>query len=210
MSDNLSSSFLPWGLDRRRLLQTTVALLAGISLGRSALASAGNVISLRGEASAETAGQRRALSVGAGVDVGDLVSTGAESRLALDLGNRTTLRLGANTRIKIDRFMIGAGGDFELMDGVIMYEHKGSKPQPSQFRSPYGLIAVRGTRFYAGPSKGVFGVLVGSGQVEVTAGGQTVVVGPQYGTDIATPGAAPTAPGEWKYPRVKAMIDSVK
>ena len=47
---------------------------------------------------------------------------------------------------------------------------------PINIRSPFGLISVRGTRLFAGPSKGVFGVFVVNGAVTVAAAGKTVTV----------------------------------
>jgi hypothetical protein len=51
-------------------------------------------------------------------------------------------------------------------------------------RSPYGLMAVRGTTFFAGPSNDVFGVFVARGVVAVTGGGRTVVLRLGLGTNI--------------------------
>ena len=54
-------------------------------------------------------------------------------------------------------------------------------------RSPFALIAVRGTLFFAGPSNGVFGVFVGRGFVEVTGGDRTVVIRPGLAPTLPTP-----------------------
>lgn len=173
--------------------------------------AAGAVETVKGEASA-TAGERsRNLEPKSSVFVGETVATAARSRVHMRLGKRTTLRLGEQTRIKIDRYIVDAGGEIELGQGAIMFERKGPKSSdPLTIRSEYGLIAVRGTRFYAGPSRGKFGVLVGTGKVAVTSGGKTVVVGPQQGTDIAQPGAQPSDPALWGYERVREMKKSVR
>ena len=72
------------------------------------------------------------------------------------------------------------------------------------------LIAIRGTRVFAGPSNGVFGVFVARGSVDVTAAGKTVTLGRGFGTNIAKPGDEPTAPAAWKPPRIKAAFASVQ
>ena len=51
-----------------------------------------------------------------------------------------------------------------------------SRPVAVKIRSSYGLIAVRGTKFFAGPSNGVFGVFVDHGTVTVSGGGSEVVL----------------------------------
>jgi ferric-dicitrate binding protein FerR (iron transport regulator) len=187
------------------------AYLGGVSMRpAAALSAAGKVAAVRGAAAAEVEGQSRNLNPGSDVYVGDLVSTAGESRLGLRLGERTSLRLGANTRLKIDRYLVDAGGDFELTDGAILFEGRSRAGAADlNFRSAYGLIAVRGTRFFAGPSKGVFGVFVREGRLEVSAASQTVVLRDRQGTDIAKPGEPPSPPALWKPPRIKAAMESV-
>src|SRR5262249_7773399 len=136
--------------------------------------------------------------------------TGDGARLRLRLGRRTTLRLGERTQIKIDRYLVDAGGNIDLLEGAILFERAG-KPAATElkFKSPYGLIAVRGTRFFAGPSRGVFGVFVEAGKVEVMSAGSRVILGPRQGTDIRQMGAPPTNPAFWKRPRIREALASV-
>jgi ferric-dicitrate binding protein FerR (iron transport regulator) len=197
-------------IDRRDLLRLAAGGLSGLYIGAAkASSAAGRVEAVRGEASAETDGQLRMLRVAENIFVNDLVATGLNSRLALRLGRRTTLRLGATCKLKIDRYMVEAGGDFDLIDGAILFEDVGKTPAPFEVRSTYGLIAVRGTRFFAGPSQGVFGVFVGTGRVEVTAANETVVLGPREGTNIVAPGSPPTQPAFWRRPRIRQALISV-
>jgi ferric-dicitrate binding protein FerR (iron transport regulator) len=199
-------------MDRRDLLRLAVGGLSALYTDTAAPASAaGQVESMRGEASAETEGKLRALRVAESIYINDLVATGTNSRLALRLGKQATVRLGATSKLKIDRYMIDAGGEFELIDGAILFETSGGASASSgvEFRSVYGLIAVRGTRFFAGPSQGAFGVFVAAGRVAVTAANETVVLDPRQGTDIAAPGSPPTKPALWKPPRIRAALVSV-
>lgn len=168
--------------------------------------AAGAVDDLKGEAKAEQSGNNRSLAPQAPVFIGDLLSTGQRSRLVLKLAGKTTVKLGAETRLRLDKWVAEAGGELDLMGGTMFFERSGP-PAPSgiQIRNAYGLIAVRGTRFYAGPSRGAFGILVGHGRVEVTAAGKTVVLGPQQGTDIASIGAPPSAPRSWPTARVREL-----
>jgi ferric-dicitrate binding protein FerR (iron transport regulator) len=71
------------------------------------------------------------------------------------------------------------------------------------------LIAVRGTRFFAGPSNGVFGVFVERGSVTVAAAARQVLLRAGQGTDIHHPGAAPTPAAKWGRPRIDAAFGSV-
>jgi ferric-dicitrate binding protein FerR (iron transport regulator) len=98
---------------------------------------------------------------------------------------------------------------FTLEAGAVLFDRPSGKPAPVQIRSPFGLIAVRGTRFFAGPSAGVFGVFVQRGSVTVTAAGREVVLLMGQGTDISHPGDKPTTARRWRDPRIREAFESV-
>jgi hypothetical protein len=77
-------------------------------------------------------------------------------------------------------------------------------------RSPFGLIAVRGTRFFAGPSDDVFGVFVARGVVTVVGQYTAVEVREGLGTDIVRPGAEPTPPHPWGAARIERALALVQ
>jgi hypothetical protein len=171
---------------------------------------AGEVQSARGECYAVTAATRRSLTPAAAVFIGDAVGTGVQSALALRLGEATNLRLGPEARLRIDRFIVNAGGTLVLERGAMLYEHDPKAPgNETNILSPFGLIAVRGTRLWGGPSNGVFGVFVQEGAVTVTGRQKTVLVVSGLGTDIAYPGAEPSMPHPWGAARIKSALDSV-
>lgn len=196
------------------------SLLRWLGLGLVALSArpqlsfarelAGSVEEIKGEAFAEAEKERRKLENAAPLYIADDVTTGSASRLALHLGKDTTVRLGELAHLTIDRFIENAGGELTLASGPLLFNRQeGAQPRPLKIRSSYGLIAVRGTRFFAGPSNGVFGVFVERGSVVVSAAGQEVTLGRGEGTNIAHPGDAPTPPSPWKQPRIDAAMASV-
>ena len=201
-------------IDRRRLLQATSLLgvaclpLAALSQApASSLPPAGLVTDLRGDAMAELKEARRRLSADGPVFVGDRVETGDGARAGFRLGRATELRLGEKTRMTIDRFVIDAGGTITLGAGALLVDKPpGSETGRIRVRSAYGLIAVRGTRFFAGPSNGVFGVFVARGEVAVRAGGREVVLTSGEGTDIASRGAPPTPARAWGETRIRDAL----
>jgi hypothetical protein len=197
------------GSKRRATLCGLVALLATPTRRVWAAASvrAGEVQASRGECFARTVSARRALAPDDAVFVGDSVGTGIDSSLALLLGTATKVRLGAEAQLRIDRFIVNAGGVLNLDRGAILYDHDAKDgPDNLAVRSPFGLIAVRGTRFFAGPSKGVFGVFVESGAVIVVGPSTAVRLAPGQGTNLAAPGAEPTPPSVWAPARVAAAM----
>lgn len=169
---------------------------------------AGRVDEAIGLVTAEGKGSPRPLAPQAAVFVGDTVATGNASKLGMRLGQETLLRLGELARIKIDRFLVNAGGTIQLNAGPMLLDKPKTAP-PISIRSPFGLISVRGTRIFAGPSRGVFGVFVVTGAVTVTGGGRRVRVEQGFGTDIARPGGAPTTPTRWGDERIRLALASV-
>ncbi len=173
----------------------------------NAAEAAGEVETVRGECYAEAATGRRLLAPGAAVLVGDTVSTGVLSALAMRLGLGTKVRLGPETQLRIDRFAMNADGILVLERGAMLYDHdESSGPSDVTVRSPFGLIAVRDTRFFAGPSNDVFGVFVVRGAATVVGVQTFVVVTSGRGTNISYPGTEPSAPTEWGAARIAAAM----
>ena len=178
---------------RRRLLwRGTLALPFILALKPArAVERVGSVEEVTGEAFAELESVRRTLDRAAPVFLSEEVVTGVASRLGMRLGRNTTVRLGERARLKIDRFIVDAGGEMTLSSGPMLFEGEPFRAG-LQIRSPFALIAVRGTRFFAGPSNDRFGVFVARGSVRVTSAGQQVILRQGEGTDIASPGAPAT------------------
>ena len=196
--------------NRRWLFRHGVLALSFILALRPARAveRVGSVEDVTGEAFGELEAARRTLDRAAPVFLSEEVVTGVASRLGMRLGGSTTVRLGEQARLKIDRFLVEAGGEMTLRSGPMLFD---GRPRRGgvQIRSPYALIAVRGTRFFAGPSNDRFGVFVARGLVTVTSAGQQVSLREGEGTDIASPGAAPTPVKRWGPERIRAALASV-
>jgi hypothetical protein len=193
-------------MERRALLAGLLAL-GGAAAARAA-ERAGEVQNSRGECYAQRAAERRALGPDAPVFVGDAVATGAQSALGMHLGEATEVRLGADSHLRIDRYIVNAGGVLVLERGAMLYDHAAGGSDLA-LRTPYGLLAVRGTRFFAGPSNGVFGVFVERGAVTVVGVNTAVLVSDGQGTDIARPGDEPTIPHPWGAARIASAMASV-
>lgn len=132
--------------------------------------------------------------------------TGVASRLGIRLGRNTTVNLGDLARLKIDRYLVDAGGEMTLSSGPLLFDgHRAGV----KVLSPFALIAVRGPRFFAGPSNDRFGVFVERGSVMVAAAGQQVTLREGEGTDIVSPGTPPTPVKRWGPERIRAALASV-
>jgi ferric-dicitrate binding protein FerR (iron transport regulator) len=195
---------------RRWLLYQGALVLPFILGGVPARAAerVGSVEEVKGEVFAELDAVRRTLDRAASIFLGDEVATGVASRLGMRLGRDTRIRLGEQARLKIDRFLVDAGGEMTLRSGPLLFDRP-PRRAGVQIRSPFALIAVRGTRFFAGPSNDRFGVFVARGSVAVTAAGQQVILREGEGTDIVSPGTPPTPVKRWGPERIRAALASV-
>jgi hypothetical protein len=88
---------------------------------------AGTIDTLHGNAFAEGAIPRRALHPAAEVFVNDLVETEINSGLTMHLGKATFVKLGALAKFRIDKFVVDAGGIFELEQGPMLMDRDDSQ-----------------------------------------------------------------------------------
>ena len=197
--------------NRRWLLRHGAPALPFIlaDIPASAAERVGSVEDVKGEAFAELDAARRTLDPAAPVFLGDEVATGIASRLGMRLGGDTIVRLGEQARLKIDRFLVDAGGDMTLRSGPLLFDRPPGRAPAAVIRSPFALIAVRGTRFFAGPSNGRFSVFVARGSVAVISAGQQVILREGEGTDFVSPGPPPAPVNRWGSERIRAALASV-
>lgn len=172
-------------------------------------AQVGDVRSAVGSVFAQLA-DARPLKAGAGVLLGDLVWTNSASRAELAMVGGSNVFLGANAKLKVDRFVAESGGRLVLGDGALVFDRDEALPKTDiEVQSVFGLIGVRGTRFFAGPNRGAFAVFCERGEVQVRAGGRKRVLKPGDGIDIAAPGAAPSKVKQWGKARIDEAFASV-
>ena len=197
----------------RRTVLTGMALLglgAKKAAGAVEQSEAGSVLAANGVATGEIAGARRPLAAGAPVFIRETLATGDEARLAVRLGAATQLSLGERTRIRIDRFLVDRGGELVLGRGAFLFERPSEPPAgPLEVKTPFGLIVARGTKFFAGPVDGTFGVYVEHGVVSVRTRKGSVMLGEGLGTKVRSIDDAPTEAKVWTPTSVFEAMASV-
>lgn len=195
-------------ISRRRLLMLAPGLLLPVPV--QAQDFIGEAARVRGTVVARQIAEMRNLSAGAGLMLKDSVETETESFATLELAGRTTVHLGSRARLLIDRFVADAGGVLELGEGALLLDRAEDLPKLDiSIRSAFGRIAVRGTRFFAGPSRDVFGVFVARGAVDVEAAGVQRRLEAGQGVDIPEPGAPPGEVRNWGQARIDEALASV-
>lgn len=144
---------------------------------------------------------------------GDTVRTDLRSLAELMLAQATRISLGPNSEFRIDSFTANLGGRISLGGAMVLDRPEDLPPIDLTVRSAFARIGVRGTRFFAGPSKGVFAVFVARGSVEVSTRtwlGETVrILKPGEGVDIPRAGGRPGPVVRWGQARVDAAFASV-
>lgn len=113
--------------------------------------------------------------------------------------------MGPQTMLTIDQYTAEAGGELVLGDGALLFDREEGAPKnPVQLSTAFGLIAVRGTRFFAGPSNGKFGVFVERGEVRLLAASRWRF-SPGWGSDAGNP-VRPCSCLRWKQARIDAAM----
>jgi hypothetical protein len=198
-------------MSRHRLFKAALVAAFGIVSAAHAQDKAGAVDSVFGIARAALPQTERSLAAGDNVFLGETVVTAAQSRMSLQLGAVTRIKLGENVRLRIDRYLVGTGGTLTLGQGAMLFDRPaGSPPEALRIRGDFGVIAVRGTRFFVGPSQGKLAVFVDHGKVTVTSGGATVALGAGEGTEIARRGAKPEPVRIWSVSRINDALGLVR
>jgi hypothetical protein len=197
------------GWRKRVYLLGLACFLATPLTAKPAPVDAGLVEEVSGSATASGAGGARRLAARDDVYVDDDVATAALSRARLALGHDTIVRLGENTNLRIVSYLLDAGGVLNIGRGAVLLDKSPSKGA-TRLTGAFGLIVVRGTRVFAGPSNGVIGVFVAHGAVALTSGGRTVILHDGEGADVAASGSKPTRPKIWGAARVQAALASVE
>ena len=185
----------------------------GLALAGPVLADApprvGEVEALDGTAFARRGGVLR-LARASAILLDDRVWTEARSRMTLFLSGGNRVHLGPSALLTVDRYVADAGGELTLEVGALIFDRPEAISRTDiEIRSVFGLIGVRGTRFFAGPSRGRFGLFVERGQVVFIAAGVRRRLGPGDGIDVARPGAPPSEVRRWSRDRIIEAYASV-
>ena len=165
--------------------------------------AAGVVSRVQGAALAVKNAVPRILAAGDPVGIGDVLSTGVDSRLEIVLADDTVFTLGAEASFVVVDYTFGRGGEnnrvLRVLEGAFLVA-TGATGQQDQFvvETTVATIGIRGTTFWGGPLDGEFQIMVvdGVGIIVSNAGGQ-VTLGPGNGTRIPAGGGAPTDPAVW-------------
>ena len=115
-------------------------------------------------------------AVGTSVRMNDRLRTGANARLQVTFNDQSSLTLGENANVVIDRFVFNpqkSSADVVLSATQGAFRFAGGKIEQMKHKNvvvntPHAALAVRGTHFWAGTVNGKYGVLLLKGKVRVS------------------------------------------
>ncbi|MGB8813581.1 MAG: FecR domain-containing protein [Paracoccaceae bacterium] len=140
---------------------------------------------------------------------GDRVKTMKHSFAELQLFTQTQINLGPDSSFAIDRFVADLGGVITIGGAMAFDRPEGLPPLDLTLRSAFAQIGVRGTRFFAGRSKGVYSVFVDRGSVQISAGGRVRRLQAGDGIEVPVAGDDPGPVVKWGAARIAAAFASV-
>lgn len=168
-----------------------LGLVSGLYPGAAAAQTVGKVTKVQKQAQV---GSRTAV-VGTPVRMNDKLRTGAGARMQVTFRDGTTLTLGENARVGIDRYVYNPAkstgamalsqskGALRLATGKL----RNMKKKDVTVATPVAALAVRGTDFWSGPIDGHYGAYLVKGKVSVrNRHGGVMLSKPGQGTDIRT------------------------
>ncbi|MFD0987288.1 FecR family protein [Methyloligella solikamskensis] len=146
----------------------------------------------------------------------DTLRTGSDSRLQVEFVDNSMLVLGASAELLVDKYVYEASAEsgsavLQAAQGALRFVSGRLEPKGEiSIDLPVAHIALRGTELWAGPSRGVTGILLIKGRVEVSnEAGSVILSEPGQGTNIESANVAPTAPSVWPEARVEEALSTV-
>lgn len=195
-----------------------LCLMACLAAGSAwAIELAGSVIRLQGSALATGGtGFSRPLQEGSTLLVGDRVSTGPGSRLALRMTDGGQLTLGSASSITIDTWDASpteGRATLGLVEGVVLATSGAIArlgPDRMVINTPVAVLGVRGTEVWVQSLEARLAVAMFSGTgVSVTTGDRTVeLTQPDSGVDVVAGEPLPD-PKPWGAPRLEQARQDV-
>jgi hypothetical protein len=191
-------------IQRFAFLALALLILGSIEL-RAAEPTVGMVTRVENEATINSGGASTTALVGTVLRLKDELRTGIDARLQVTFRDSTTLTLGENATVVIDRYVFDPDqsigeASINAAKGAIRFatgRMKSLNTKDISVSTSVATLGVRGTDFWTGPSpfKGLYGVLVVVPEVLVRNGGGSVPLSAaNQWTEIVSASIAPTAP----------------
>ena len=163
---------------------------------------------VRNDVNGNIGGRARVIQVGTSVFQNEVISTGPDSSAQLLFRDETSMTLGADSQLKLDRFVYdprSKTGDIavSVAKGAFRFVTGSADPRSYKIQTPVATMGIRGTILegYMSPLTGMLTIVVVEGTVVVALGDGTSVTlnAGQYLT-ISSTGSVVAGPASWTGP----------
>ena len=190
------------------LLAATPALATPAQIGR--------VDKVERQAVAVVEGATRDMQAGGPVFFGDMIRTGAASRLESELADGTKVTLGGHAKIVVDEFVYRPGRPggklgLDVVRGAFLFvggKIEGPTGGNVAIKTAVGTLGVRGTTVWGGRIDGGYGVLVLDGIVTLRTRRGSVTMRKGQGTMMYA-GRSPEQAAPWPEDRTKRAVATI-
>ncbi len=182
------------------LILLAFALLAGAGEIHAARIGVASVV--KNSVSGSNGGASRVINVGTGIFHNEMITSGAESSAQLLFRDETSMTIGANARVKLDKFVYdpnSKSGDVvvNVLQGTFRFVSGSVKPGGYTIKTPVATVGLRGTIVEGFMSANSLLLVIVEGSVVVTtANGTTVTLNAGQYITVASNGAV-TGPSPW-------------
>jgi ferric-dicitrate binding protein FerR (iron transport regulator) len=194
----------------------TIATLTGAATETDEVV--GSVVKIQGSAIALQDAVPRILKAQSPIMMGDVISTGKASRVAIKMIDEAQFNLGARTNFVVEEYFLkpqDSNAAVRLLSGavgIVTGKIASLDRRPFLLKTATAIIGVRGTTFWGGELDGIlqFALLKGKGIEVSNRAGSVVLTGLGHGTTVKDENTAPTAPKMWgqgKLDRAAAMTN---
>ena len=136
-------------------LAVTAAAFALAPVQPTLAADIGQIKISRGAVTIERGAETKPATVGMRLQAADVVRTGADSSVGINMSDNSLLSLGANSTLSLDRYEFDSttnqgAFDASLRTGslaVVSGRIAKQSPETVTVRTPYAVLGVRGTEF---------------------------------------------------------------
>ncbi len=161
---------------------------------------------VKNDVSGSVGGRVRVINVGSGVFQNEIIATGAASSAQLLFRDETSLTIGANSRLTLDRFVYNPAtrsGDVVVnaLQGTFRFVSGSAKPGGYTIRTPVATVGLRGTivEGYIGSDGSLVLVVVEGSVIVTTADGTTVTLQAGQFITVSSTGVI-GGPSDWTGP----------
>lgn len=136
---------------------TAIVAALCISLPAAAAESVGKIKKLAGTVTVERAGKSQAAIPGMGIEVADVIRTGAASSVGITTSDNALVSLGPNSALAVTQYVFNPTthegkmaaslnkGSLSMVSGKLTKQ----SPESVKITTPTAVLAVRGTEFFA-------------------------------------------------------------